>query len=199
MSNEQDIPYGYCHCGCGTKTVVSPHTDRWHGWTRGVPRRFVNGHGVYHHIPLKDRFWDKVDRRGPEECWEWLSSTRKGYGQIAGEYGKRQPLPAHRVSYELEYGEIPDGFQIHHECHNRSCVNPAHLRALSPSDHSKLHGGGSACAANAAKTHCIHGHEFTPENTYVNPSSGSRQCRECRRRVGRESARRRRERDSARG
>lgn len=36
--------YGYCHCGCGEKTKVSPHTDRHNGWVGGEPRRFVNGH-----------------------------------------------------------------------------------------------------------------------------------------------------------
>lgn len=44
MSEPHDIPYGYCHCGCGQKTVVSPRTSRHHGFVRGEPRRYVKGH-----------------------------------------------------------------------------------------------------------------------------------------------------------
>ena len=72
------------------------------------------------------RFWDKVEILGPDECWEWIASCNDdGYGQfcINGVVGR-----AHRFSYELHKGPIPEGMLILHSCHNPPCVNPYHLR-----------------------------------------------------------------------
>lgn len=78
--------------------------------------------------PLADRFWEKVDRRGPRECWPWKSrSNVRGYGylQRGGRNGGR--ILAHRLSWELHRGSIPDGLEVCHECDNPPCCNPAHL------------------------------------------------------------------------
>ena len=72
-----------------------------------------------------DRFWNKVDIRGSDDCWLWTASTRKGYGQFHTTEGKKA---AHRVAWELIMGPIPAGRIIMHECDVRRCVNPAHLR-----------------------------------------------------------------------
>lgn len=75
--------------------------------------------------PLADRFWSKVAKGGG--CWLWaggLSTT--GYGRLKIE-GKWQR--AHRVSYRLAYGAIPEGLVICHRCDTPACVNPAHLFA----------------------------------------------------------------------
>lgn len=76
-----------------------------------------------------ERFWSKVDRRGPDECWPWKASVnvRNRYGQFAVSRPKKTMLRAHRVAYELAKGPIPEGLLVRHTCDNRPCCNPAHL------------------------------------------------------------------------
>lgn len=86
------------------------------------------------------RFWAKVDRTG--ECWPWLGVTNdKGYGQLQLRSGRR--LYAHRYSYEIHIGPIPAGHVIDHLCHTRRCVNPAHLRAITPKQNNEHRKGAS--------------------------------------------------------
>lgn len=70
-----------------------------------------------------DRFWDKVDIRGPEECWPWLAAKNKdGYGSFGTGVGTETEL-AHRWACR----PVPEGMYVLHTCDNPSCVNPAHL------------------------------------------------------------------------
>ena len=72
-----------------------------------------------------DRFWSKVNKGAPDECWEWTAGKhRQGYGQfrLAG-----KTLLSHRVVYELTHGELPEGKVVRHKCDNTSCCNPDHL------------------------------------------------------------------------
>lgn len=107
-------------------------------------------------------------------CWLWREHTTPvGYAQLTHQ---RKPLPAHRVTYELAKGPIPEGLHVDHLCRVRHCINPDHLEAVTPRENI-LRGEGRA-ALNARKTHCVNGHPFDEENTYVWRDK-QRHCRIC--------------------
>ena len=74
-------------------------------------------------IPYNERFWAKVDQRGPDECWPWLAQRMpNGYARFGDEV-------ASRASWKVHHGAIPDGQCVLHSCDGGSqgCVNPKHL------------------------------------------------------------------------
>jgi hypothetical protein len=89
----------------------------------------------------------------------------------------RQRHGAHRVSYELHKGPIPEGLVIDHLCRVRHCVNPDHLRAVTHAVN--ILAGVGRGALHARKTHCVNGHEFTAENTRLCEGGRRRRCRTC--------------------
>ena len=75
---------------------------------------------------LEQRFFAKVAKG--DGCWEWTAAKRRGYGVFA--VTRHKLVGAHRVSYELAKGPIPEGLQLDHLCRNPGCVNPDHLDAV---------------------------------------------------------------------
>lgn len=80
------------------------------------------------------RFWSHVDQ-SDEGCWDWkIAKDRDGYGHFKYD---GHTLTAHRVAYELAVGQIPEGMQVDHTCHQTGCCNPKHLRAATPKQNSE--------------------------------------------------------------
>lgn len=129
------------------------------------------------------RFWKYVEKGpNPDDCWIWTGTKNTmGYGQLWVGGPERLAL-AHRVSMQLHGLPVPPPGRdikngvIDHKCNVHACVNPAHLHVVTQKVNT--HRGTSPFAVNALKTHCIHGHEFTPENTKRN-ASGYRECLAC--------------------
>lgn len=181
--------------GSGRTNAPTRHLDR-------IATAAAAGFPV--HDLIGRRFLRHVDTAGPVPthdpalgpCWLWTGAINSRDGGHGGGYGVFRVGPdrlayAHVLAYEwLTGAPVPPGLQVDHLCHDhatcaatgpdcphRRCVR--HLRAATPAEN--VARSGSIPGANARKTHCDAGHEFTPDNTYIHPQRGWRHCRRCQR------------------
>jgi hypothetical protein len=128
-----------------------------------------------HIEPIEARFWSKVEKA--DGCWKWRGAKSQGYGYLTLGGRGAGLMRAHRLSYTIHHGEIPDGLLVRHKCDNPECTNPDHLDVGTSAENSmdivkrRRH-------HRHSQTHCKMGHEFTPENTKIN-KNGHRSCKEC--------------------
>jgi hypothetical protein len=113
---------------CGGGFVVDNTRDsrRRRFCTRSCAAKHVNA--IRAPRPLAERFWAMVVRSAPGECWSWSGATHEaGYG-VLGRGGRSHGLArAHRVSWEIHHGPVPEGLWVLHKCDNPICTNPEHL------------------------------------------------------------------------
>lgn len=123
----------------------------------------------------------KIERIPFSGCWIWAGAQFDGYGRIVICGTARR---VHRVMYELMYGPILPGMCVCHRCDVSLCVNPAHLFLGSVAENNTdMMSKGRHVAWKKSLTHCIRGHEFTPDNTILR-KDGCRSCRTCQRMHG---------------
>jgi hypothetical protein len=116
-----------------------------------------------------ERFWSHVDKT--DSCWLWTGRLEKlGYARVRVD---GEQTYAHRYSYEVHHGPIPEGLTIDHLCRIRHCVNPDHLEAVTLVENLRR-SPTQVTAVNARKRRCIRGHEFSGRD-----SRGWRICHQC--------------------
>lgn len=104
-------------------------------------------------------------------CALWAGPlNERGYGLDGGR-------AAHKVAWQAKHGALPAGLVLDHLCRNRACVNVDHLEAVTQREN-LMRSPFTLAFQKSTQTHCIHGHEFTPANTYRR-RNGTRACREC--------------------
>lgn len=121
-----------CHSKVNSRGLCSGHYAQWRTGKPLVPKRDF-GHGK----TVQERFDCKVTKS--DGCWIWHATlSPAGYGQF---YYKNKLHMAHRVSWELANGPIPDGMFLDHICHTPACVRVDHLRLATPKQNAEYLSG----------------------------------------------------------
>lgn len=193
LASEPQAAAGLCVCGCGAITRTSPQSRSKWGIKKGDHSKFLPGHNGKSDASIEERFWRNVepmmDDRG---CWEWLGPrASSGYGGIGIRENVR--FKAHRVSWEIHFGTIPQGAGYHgicvcHKCDNRTCVNPDHLFLGTHQDNVRDMYAKGRAGRREYPERCLRNHE---PNWALRPQKGKksgfhRVCRDCDRVLQRE-------------
>lgn len=159
-----------CECGCGQPAPISKESRPSRGLKRGEPKRFINGHSstrIYPDHPKIDRVEDG--------CWLWNGFLSvDGYGATTSPLGNK----VHRVMYQRIVGPIPEGYDLHHTCEVRNCVNPEHLKPVTHAENVRHSLGG--VVEDGVRTRCKRDHDLTTDDAWY-VWRDKRECAECRR------------------
>jgi hypothetical protein len=172
-----------------------PKTPIGRGWCDAHYRRWIKYGDPLGVAPPRtyqdpaERFWRRVNKNGPcpdmdpdlGPCWLWTGPlSRKGYAQFSVTRDwERTNWPVHGFAYEQMVGRVPDGLELDHLCCVRHCVNPDHLEPVTHEENiARAKARGSYARQWEKTTHCPQGHEYTDDNTYVDPD-GVHFCRTC--------------------
>lgn len=103
------------------KGFCKAHYNHWKAY--GDPTIYKKG------FTVAEKFWPKVICHGPGQCWEWCGNKHDfGYGMLGLKInGKWKSEGAHRISWRIHKGQIPEGLNVLHSCDNPECTNPNHL------------------------------------------------------------------------
>lgn len=122
--------------------------------------------------PAETRFWRFVNKTAT--CWLWTGTMNHRYGYF---WDGTKMVIAHRWPWTQANGPVPEGMHLDHLCKNPPCVRLDHLELVTPRENWLR--STARNVANLGRTHCVNGHEYTPENTCL--YRRSRQCRTCKR------------------
>lgn len=162
----KEIPYGYCHCGCGQKTKVSPETSTAKGWIKGIPRKYLN----YHNILV-----------GGTHHPHWKGGRRNhGDGYIVIHTGLKSYEYEHRFNAKAKNGgHLPDGSIVHHQ--NGKDDNENVTIFSSHSDHAIHHANERALKAcgNPTWRKCNICHQWDDPANMSRSTNSSRYHKKC--------------------
>lgn len=162
-------------------------SSRCSGFSRVLPPKPV----VVKVKPSIGEVLEAHSRRDPDGCLLWTRRPdSEGYGALNR---GGSPKRVHRLAWEQAHGPIPKGLVVDHQCHNeaarrgeclggrcrhRLCIEVSHLRLTTYADNSRASVLVTS-TIHAAQTHCVNGHPFDEQNTYVRRDTGGRCCRQC--------------------